>query len=525
MHKINLSSPGFLILGFLFLWACKTQSPGTHTGLDLPYLENYSLDGNPEEWDKIDGYRLWADALGRYADPGDFEAHMKAAWNKNNLLLLLEVNDNSFLGDTLKPFNGDAIEVFLASSRGSEDILHISVIPDPAKDFHMLRLSGSQESSKLPPGLLRSVSKTLGSKRITELEINLDSLPGGKAWINDTSRTMAMQVYADDADTGRIEKNLLIWYPVGLSYMLSSSMYTVKLAEKGEAAPRGSSRLVITDNDQLNLYVFGAGRGDSIGVCRNGGLKKYYMSGSFASWLPDTIDISHMGLDTEKDTLIVSLNDENIGFHELLISPRIYKNIEEPPFNSEIRNFVFKDRQAFPPENGTLFIGSSSIVRWKNLENDFPELNIIQRGFGGSISSEALMYMNQIVLPYKPATIIYYEGDNDVAKGISPEEIRDNVKAFIDSVRESLPHTKIYILSPKPSISRMYLWDKYLLTHALLKEMAEKSNGVKFVDVSSPMFDEKGSLNQSIFVEDGIHMNDAGYKIWIRILRKSLNLD
>lgn len=51
-------------------------------------------------------------------------------------------------------------------------------------------------------------------------------------------------------------------------------------------------------------------------------------------------------------------------------------------WEANIRRFE-QDRQKFPPKGGILFIGSSSIVGWK-LDEYFPDLPVINRGFGGS---------------------------------------------------------------------------------------------------------------------------------------------
>jgi lysophospholipase L1-like esterase len=489
--------------------------------VNLPLLENFTPDGISTEWDKIESYRLWADPLGGYPDTSDLVATMKASWNDKSLYLLFEVSDDTFLGDTLNPWNGDAIEVFLSPYRGSQNIAQVSIIPFPEHDFVRIHEQVYDSLLKVFSGEVKSFTRIDGKKRTTEIEIGLNINNN----IDAKTSTLALQVYVDDADTGNREKNQLVWFPVGQSYSSSSSMYPICLGEKIPIVPKGASRLVITDNDKISLYVFGAKRKDKIGIYRNGKFMGNFKSNSNSLDQPDTIDISSYGWDIENDSLYVTLNNESLCFHEFLIAPRIYEKLEEKRFDRDIRNFIFMDRQSFPPENATLFIGSSSIVRWETLKNDFPELQIIKRGFGGSTSPEALMYINKIALPYKPSEIVYYEGDNDIVKGLSPEEIRDNVQAFITQVATSLPKTRVYIISPKPSISRMQFWETYKQTHLLLKKLADESDKVEYVDVATPMFDKYGKLNDSLFVEDGIHMNEAGYAIWTKVIRKALELD
>ena len=55
-----------------------------------------------------------------------------------------------------------------------------------------------------------------------------------------------------------------------------------------------------------------------------------------------------------------------------------------------IKKFEDADKVAPPPQNGIVFIGASSIVRW-NLPDSFPELGprAINRGFGGSLAADS----------------------------------------------------------------------------------------------------------------------------------------
>jgi hypothetical protein len=88
----------------------------------------------------------------------------------------------------------------------------------------------------------------------------------------------------------------------------------------------------------------------------------------------------------------------------------------ENKWEKRILRFEAQDTEKMPEPNGILFVGSSSIRMWKT-DEDFPTLNIINRGFGGSQTSDALLYANRIILKYKPRLIAIYEGDNDIAAG------------------------------------------------------------------------------------------------------------
>ena len=67
-----------------------------------------------------------------------------------------------------------------------------------------------------------------------------------------------------------------------------------------------------------------------------------------------------------------------------------------------ISAFETADKASRPPTGAVLFIGSSTIVRWKTLAQDFPEHQVINRGFGGSEIADSVFYADQIVIPYRP---------------------------------------------------------------------------------------------------------------------------
>src|SRR5579872_3698767 len=86
------------------------------------------------------------------------------------------------------------------------------------------------------------------------------------------------------------------------------------------------------------------------------------------------------------------------------------------PFDNEIRAFKHQDSLRFPEPGGILFIGSSSIRKWDDLQQRFPDRNIIRRGVGGCELSQLVKYYTRYILfPYRPAKIFIYAGENDLA--------------------------------------------------------------------------------------------------------------
>ncbi len=200
------------------------------------------------------------------------------------------------------------------------------------------------------------------------------------------------------------------------------------------------------------------------------------------------------------------------------MSPQIFAQTGEYKradlWQKEIAAFAEADKKEFPKKTQILFTGSSSIRLWQTLQSDFPEYSVLNRGFGGSQIEDVNHYAAEIVLPYKPKLIVFYAGDNDINDGKTPEQVLGDFKQFAAIIHEKLPKTRIIFISLKPSPSRWNLREKSEQANTLVKAETEKDKQLQFVDVWQPMLNEQGEPKPEIFIEDKLHMNAAGYKIW-----------
>jgi lysophospholipase L1-like esterase len=70
------------------------------------------------------------------------------------------------------------------------------------------------------------------------------------------------------------------------------------------------------------------------------------------------------------------------------------------------------------------------------------------------------------------------------------------------------------IVSIKPSLARWHLVAKTREANGLLRELARKSPHLTYVDVFTPMIGADGRPIPALFVEDGLHLTAAGYRVW-----------
>ncbi len=183
----------------------------------------------------------------------------------------------------------------------------------------------------------------------------------------------------------------------------------------------------------------------------------------------------------------------------------------------EMDAFAKLDADKAPPENAVLFIGSSSIRLW-DLAKSFPNLVAINRGFGGSQICDSTLRAESLALKYKPRLIVFYAGDNDINGGKSAEQVHIDFGAFVAKVRASLPETPIVVISIKPSIARWKLRDVQREANKLIAADCGADESLEFVDVWPVMLGDDGEPRKDIFVEDGLHLNELGYKLWAELL-------
>lgn len=187
----------------------------------------------------------------------------------------------------------------------------------------------------------------------------------------------------------------------------------------------------------------------------------------------------------------------------------------------EFDEFDKQDKNQFPAEDGTLFVGSSTIVGWK-LDQYFPGLKATNRGFGGSQFVDAIHFAESVIVQYKPKTIVVYSGDNDMAEGQSPRHVQANVEALLRKIQFHLPCSRIFVLSVKPSFARWNIWPKMAEANVLIQETVKNHPNVTYVDIASVILGPDGQPRKDYYGPDGLHLSPAGYEAISAALRPLL---
>ena len=194
----------------------------------------------------------------------------------------------------------------------------------------------------------------------------------------------------------------------------------------------------------------------------------------------------------------------------------------EQSLATEVDRFFEADKVSPPAPCQALFVGSSSIVRWKEtLASDMAPMPVLNRGFGGSHIEYVNRWFDHLVAAYRPRAIVFYAGENDLDAGKSVERVVSDFDEFMDHKTKALDNTPVYFISLKPSKLRLAQFPLQTLVNNAVRDRAAKRSDLHYIDVVSAMLDETGKP-RDLFVGDGLHMNAAGYEIWTRIVRAAL---
>jgi hypothetical protein len=193
----------------------------------------------------------------------------------------------------------------------------------------------------------------------------------------------------------------------------------------------------------------------------------------------------------------------------------------ERELGAEVDRFVEADRASPPPPCQVLFVGSSSIAKWRDtLAADMAPMPVINRGFGGSHIEYVNRWFDQIVVPYRPRAIVFYAGENDIDAGKSADQVVADFDAFMVRKTRALGKVPVYFIAVKPSKLRFSELALQGQVNDAIRARAASRSDLRYIDVVSPMLEH--GQPKDIFVADGLHMNAAGYAIWTQVVRAAL---
>ncbi|NBR06614.1 MAG: hypothetical protein EBT92_12690 [Planctomycetes bacterium] len=186
------------------------------------------------------------------------------------------------------------------------------------------------------------------------------------------------------------------------------------------------------------------------------------------------------------------------------------KRVEK--YEKDIVSIEKRLKEKAPSADAVFFTGSSTIRRW-NLAENFPGLPYENCGFGGSQTRDVVHFAPRILLPYKPKTIVFYSGDNDINAKRTPEQVAEDFMAFVKFIHKDNPKTKIILLGIKHSASRDKQKADQIKANKILEGFCKTNPQLVFVDIAPLFLDSLGQYKADHFADDKLHLSPKGYEV------------
>jgi len=202
-------------------------------------------------------------------------------------------------------------------------------------------------------------------------------------------------------------------------------------------------------------------------------------------------------------------------YHEdQALYPRPFVTPDPHRYDKDIQAFRDFDARNALPKNPALFVGSSTIVKWKTADA-FPGFSVINRGFGGNVIEDVLYFYQDVIGKYHSSAILFY-CDNDVTGGDSGDHAFDLTMQVYRKVRSDFPKVPFVFLSMKhaPNSAFANLGEAAQIDrfNALARAQSNKDPLFKYFDMDAPVKDASGKPPGDLFL-DGEHFNDKGYAL------------
>jgi lysophospholipase L1-like esterase len=180
-------------------------------------------------------------------------------------------------------------------------------------------------------------------------------------------------------------------------------------------------------------------------------------------------------------------------------------------------------------ENRVVFFGDSITDIW-HLDQYFPGKPYINRGIGGQTTPQMLVRFRQDVVDLHPKVVVILAGTNDIAGNTGPisnSDIEANFASMAELARvhgirvvySSLLPVHNYTEKSKDFFAQRPM-SRILALNTWLKDYCAQ-NSVVYLDYFPHMVDEKGLLRKDL-ADDGLHPNDAGYKIMVPLAEEAI---
>ena len=176
-------------------------------------------------------------------------------------------------------------------------------------------------------------------------------------------------------------------------------------------------------------------------------------------------------------------------------------------------------------EQSILFIGSSSIRRWNTIQKQMEPWQAIQRGYGGAKFSDLAVFAERLIRPHQYAALVVFVA-NDISGSETdkaPEEVLKLVKFVVGQAQKHRPESPVFIIEVTPTSKRWKVWPQIKKVNEAIAEYCKAEKSLYLIKTTEHFLGDDGKPDDSLFVDDLLHLNERGYQVWERLIKTRLN--
>lgn len=198
-----------------------------------------------------------------------------------------------------------------------------------------------------------------------------------------------------------------------------------------------------------------------------------------------------------------------------------------PParWEEEIAAYEKLERDQPSVQGGVCLLGSSNIRLWATLADDFPGMNVVNRGVGAARLAELAAFAPRLVAGSKPRVIVVSAGTNDIGSGATAAEVCEAFERLVANVRRDLPDARIAFVAISPSIKRWDQADRQREANEAIRTFVESGRGgqgLRFIDANAAFLGPDGRPAPECFLDDQQHPSTIGNARRAAIMRPVL---
>ena len=199
-------------------------------------------------------------------------------------------------------------------------------------------------------------------------------------------------------------------------------------------------------------------------------------------------------------------------------------------FEEEVSILERLDIEEKAAEKDILFIGSSSIRLWDNINEDMYPYSSVKRGYGGAHFYDLIHFSERLVKNHTPKAIIIFvanditgsNGLTNLVGDLSPNEVKRLFKLNYKLIRSIHKFIPIFLIETTPTLKRWKVWSEILKSNKKLESFCKKEPNLYYIGTRDKFIGVDGLPIKSLFLNDELHLNTDGYKLWSDIIKTKL---